>query len=214
LVVFFNSLVVTTAERESPVVTGTAGPEAVAPAQCGSISARSPNVPQRMSADPVLEAFAACYDELLRHVEQRVGNAADAADIVQETYVHMRATERSAVIANPRAFVYRVAANLAIDYLRRRAYRGQFVSAGEPMEEVASSEPSLDRQLAGRERLSALLAAVNELPPRCREVFILSKLHHLDSSEIEQRLNISQTMIRRHLRKALLHCAARLGELE
>jgi RNA polymerase sigma-70 factor (ECF subfamily) len=215
VVTFLNrSLAAAAVEVDVPIEVGTTAPSEYAPPNWTTISARTPEMNKTTSADPILEAFETYYDGLLRYVEQRIGNAADAADIVQETYVHVRATEREAVIANPRAFVYRVASNLSIDYLRRRAYRDQFVAADESMDEVASSDPSLERQLAGRERLDALVAAVNELPGRCREVFILRKLHHLDLNEIEKRLQISQQMIRRHLRKALLHCAARLGELE
>ncbi len=106
---FNSSLVAATAEGDAPIEMGTADPSEYAPTNWAIISARMPEMPRKMPADPVLEAFEASYDGLLRHVEQRIGNAADAADIVQETYVHVRATERDAVISNPRAFVYRVA---------------------------------------------------------------------------------------------------------
>jgi RNA polymerase sigma-70 factor (ECF subfamily) len=211
---FEPQLIAAAAKVDACVPLQSAGPADPAIAQSIAMATDAPERRQGVPADPVLAAFEECYDALLRHVEQRIGNTADAADIVQETYVHVRVTERRTAIANPRAFLYRVATNLAIDYQRRRAYRGQFVSAGEPIDDVASGEPSMERQLAGRERLDALLDAVNELPDRCREVFILCKLYHLDIEEIGQRLRISPTMVRRHLRKALLHCAARLGELE
>ncbi len=136
------------------------------------------------SADPLLDAFEASYEALLRHVEQRIGNPADAADIVQETYVHLRAASREEVLANPEGYIYRVAHNLLIDSIRRRNFRGQYVRSGLLPEEIASGEPSLERQLVDRERLARLLEAVNDLPPRCREVFILRKIHHLGFAEI------------------------------
>ncbi len=170
-----------------------------------------PTVTPRDPADPLLQAFEASYGALLRYVEQRVGNTADAADIVQETYVRLRAANQDEALGNPQAYVYRVASNLLIDTMRRRAFRGQYVRSGTLPEEVASEEPSLERQLVDSERLALLLKAVNSLPTRCREVFILRKIHHLEFAEIERRLGISRTMVDRHLRKALLRCAQAVG---
>ncbi len=53
----------------------------------------------------LLQAFEASYGALLRYVEQRVGNTADAADIVQETYVRLRAANQDEALGNPQAYV-------------------------------------------------------------------------------------------------------------
>jgi RNA polymerase sigma-70 factor (ECF subfamily) len=168
----------------------------------------------RKGADPVLEAFTESYGDLLRHIEQRVGHAADAADIVQEAYIRLQSSRRSEAVGNPKAFIYRVAGNLAIDHLRRRNHRAGIFDRDAVLENVASEEPSVERRAIGYERLARLLDAIADLPPRCREVFMLRKIHHLEFAQIEQRLGISRSMVEQHLQKALLRCAVHLGELD
>ena len=79
-------------------------------------------------------------------------------------------------------------------------------------EEVPDRSPSAETRIDARERLAILAGAVEELPPRCREVFMLRKVEGLDQAEIARRLGISRNMVEKHLRKALLVCAARLKE--
>lgn len=45
--------------------------------------------------------------------------------------------------------------------------------------------------------------AINNLPPRCREVFVLRRFHDLSPDDIAKRLGISRNMVEKHLRSAL-----------
>jgi DNA-directed RNA polymerase specialized sigma24 family protein len=65
---------------------------------------------------PLVAAYADAYDELVGYVRARVGCSATAADIVQETYLRATASPQQDSLANPRAFLYRVAGNLALDH--------------------------------------------------------------------------------------------------
>jgi RNA polymerase sigma factor (sigma-70 family) len=76
--------------------------------------------------------------------------------------------------------------------------------------EPAALAASPERIALARERLALLAAAMDELPPRCREVFVLRQVEQLDQAEIARRLCISRNMVEKHLRKALLHCRARV----
>ena len=162
------------------------------------------------AADPLATPFVTHYDELLAFVRRRVRCPALAADIVQETYVRLASARLSAAVENPRALLYRIAGNLAIDHIRQEQARAKYVTAGPPDETVADTRPSPERTVEGKQRLAALIRAVDDLPPRCRRVFILRKFHGLDQAEIAESLGISRNMVEKHLRNALLHCAMRL----
>lgn len=165
-----------------------------------------------MSAPPsLLGAYESVYEELMGFVRARVGCSATAADIVQETYLRAAASPLGSELKNPRAFLYRVAGNLAVDHIRVERSRARYVVHETVPEDRHPEALSPEKTLEDRQRLLALVRAVEELPPRCREVFILRKFEDLHQAEIAARLGISRNMVEKHLRHALLHCLARLG---
>jgi RNA polymerase sigma factor (sigma-70 family) len=166
----------------------------------------------KLALSPLVAAYANIYGELIGFVRARVRSSAIAADIVQDTYLRATASPHHHTLDNPRAFLYQVAGNLVVDHLRQQRSRGQYLIEATVPEDEHPEMPSPETQLADRQRLQALLVAVDELPPRCKEVFILRKFEDLEPDEIARRLGISRNMIEKHLRHALLHCRRRLDE--
>ncbi|MCQ8127106.1 RNA polymerase sigma factor [Methylomonas rivi] len=147
------------------------------------------------------------YDEELRRVIfRRCGCIDMAADIVQETYQRMLSGGLWQQADNPRALLHRIAANLATDYQRRDAVRDKYVDQTDTLPdwiaEADNTQP--DRILANREHLERLAVIVNQLPPKCRTVFLMRKIDELSHAEIAERLGISRNMVEKHLRNALL----------
>src|SRR5690606_5475397 len=105
-------------------------------------------------------------------------------------------------VANPRAFLYRVAGNLAIDHLRREQARAKYVTSGTVPEATPDATPSAEAALDARQRLALLMRAVDELPPRCRQVFVMRKIDGLSQAAISAALGIGRNMVEKHLRKA------------
>jgi RNA polymerase sigma factor (sigma-70 family) len=147
------------------------------------------------------------YDQELRRVMlRRCGCIETAADIVQETYRRMFAGDLWRQAENPRALLHRIAANLATDIERRHAFRGQFVTADNELDDAAMhASDGIDPEqiTSARQRLDRLVAAVDTLPPKCRTVFVLRKFEELSHAEIAARLGISRNMVEKHLRNAL-----------
>ena len=57
--------------------------------------------------------------------------------------------------------------------------------------------------VSARQDLDVILAAVDELPPKCREVFLMQRNEGLAYAEIASRLGISESMVQKHMSKAL-----------
>jgi RNA polymerase sigma factor (sigma-70 family) len=160
----------------------------------------------------LLMLYQRCYAQLRAFVQKKVGCPTQAADIVQDVYLRLVGGASGVPVVHAQAYLYRVAGNLVVDHLRRESvHRRTFATDGVP-EHVECGSPGAEAQLLARERLEAVVRAVEELPPRCREVFILCKVDGLDQAEVAQRLRISRKMVERHLRKALLHCQERLSQ--
>jgi RNA polymerase sigma-70 factor (ECF subfamily) len=72
--------------------------------------------------------------------------------------------------------------------------------------------PSAERSLLDRERLKRLEAALEELPLRCRQVFVLRRIDGLPPAEVAERLGITVNAVAKHVRIALRHCHARMKD--
>jgi RNA polymerase sigma-70 factor (ECF subfamily) len=68
----------------------------------------------------------------------------------------------------------------------------------------------VERSIEQRERLALLRGAIDELPPRCREVFVLHKLDGLSHADVADRLGISRNMVEKHVIRAMRHFRDRL----
>lgn len=149
--------------------------------------------------------------KLQRFLLRMLGNPTDAADATQETYLRMVAALTRTTVEHPSALLFHIAHNVALRTRNRhRLERGLFADHSEvDLADVVDGFALPERQLIARQELKRLAAAVDELPPRCREVFLLSRFDGLANGEIAVRLSISRNMVEKHIIKALLHCRRR-----
>lgn len=149
---------------------------------------------------------------LIHFILRRVRCAEVANEIIQDTFLRLRGIKSQTLIHNPRAFLYRVTANLVTDYLRHQRRRSAQQAEETDINEVTDPAPSVEEVVAAQKRLERLKRAVAELPPRCREVFILLKIKQYTYAEVERELGISAAMIFKYMNRALAHCRRRLEE--
>lgn len=161
----------------------------------------------RRSADGV------CSDErrgLLAFLRARLGCEQESNDVAQESYLRLVQAMQEGPVGNPRAFLYRVAGNLAIDQLRRRR-RWRTVDADEPaVAEALGLHPSPEAAFLARADLERFAAILDELQPKEREALVLFRIEGCSFAEIGRRMNLSEVMARRYALRALAQCAARL----
>ena len=149
------------------------------------------------------------YEELHRFVFRRTGSASLADDVLQETWIRA-STTGAAMPDNPRAYLFRMAGNLAVDHMRRD-WRPYAPLHQEPAaEDLPSPEPAPDTVVGAREEVAILAAAVRELPEKCRNVFLLYRGRGLTMREIARQLDISEKTVEKHIARAMVHCRARL----
>ncbi|UVT15419.1 MAG: sigma-70 family RNA polymerase sigma factor [Nitrospira sp.] len=149
-------------------------------------------------------------DELTRRLIGIVNSRDTAADLVQETYLRLLGLVNQQAIEHPRAFLFKTAANLAIDHQRKARYRTTINNDGENPIEIVDPTPSAETMVLNRQQIDLLMLAVGELPPKCREVFILHKFKHLSYADVGEQLGISRSTVVKHMVKALDHCKQRV----
>ena len=122
----------------------------------------------------------------------------DAEDLVQEAY--LRALDAPAPVRNPRAFLAQVARRAAADQGRQLAARNAATAEHTRRESLARPVNETDQL--------ALKQAVLALPPKLREVFLLSAFVGLTYAEIANRCGISVDTVQERMTKAQLMCSA------
>ncbi|WP_329559858.1 RNA polymerase subunit sigma-70 [Streptomyces uncialis] len=177
------------------------------------------DVPQAAAApQPDLAARAERHrGELRVHCYRMVGSYSDAEDLVQETLI--RAWRKREQLTDPerlRAWLYRIATRVCLDFLGGPARSREVVTADSVIAEVRWLEPYPDSLLDGaiaRETIElAYLAAIQHLPPRQRAVLILRDVLGFPAEETATALEMSVAAVKSGLQRARATLRTRLPE--
>jgi RNA polymerase sigma-70 factor (ECF subfamily) len=146
---------------------------------------------------------------LLRYFMRRGIAPLDAQDLTQEVFVRLSRRDVLDRVASVEGFLFTIAANVAIDFVRRSKVRSDCPTSGVYDSVNVSEEFSPDRLLEGRQELGRIVAALNEMPERMRNIFILARLENLPRSEIAQRLGVSKSLVEQQIAQAAACLAER-----
>ncbi|MDF3848540.1 sigma-70 family RNA polymerase sigma factor [Achromobacter denitrificans] len=141
-------------------------------------------------------------------LRRRLGCAHDAADLSHDTYERLLRSGRLPEAGQARAFLTQIAKGLVVDLFRRRSLETAYLDALAQLPEAHM--PSAEARALALETLIAVDAALDALPARARQVFILSRFEGLKYSEIAQRLDVSVALVRKHMLRAAQACMAAL----
>jgi RNA polymerase sigma factor (sigma-70 family) len=163
---------------------------------------------------PDVERLVQDEEPLLRaYLRRRLRVGDDVDDYVQEVYARVLATPPSRPVRSWQGMLRRIAANLIIDGARNA--RRQASSAQVRLDddwEVGDDRPSAEASVIARERLSKVIATLEEASPIARSVFLLVRVEGLTHREAAARLGIEPKVASRHVERVLLLISRRLAE--
>lgn len=139
----------------------------------------------------------------------------DVDDVVQESYLRIWKARATQPIKSGKAFLFTVARRLALDLLRRE--RRSPILAVTDLDRlfVLDTTPDASAAAATSEEIDLLVEAVDSLPARCREIFILRRLQGVPQKDIASRLGLSEQTVQvqaaRGLRKVEAYMHSRLN---
>ncbi|WP_207481929.1 RNA polymerase sigma factor [Arenibaculum pallidiluteum] len=158
-------------------------------------------------------SFQEYYGDLLRFLARRTGNRQWAADVAQETYLRLASLqEATPEVGDARAYIFRVAGNLAIDSMRKEARLAARYAEEDAAIHVADPSPLPETILLARERLALLEEALKELPPNARQALLMSRVDGLSFAQIAAELGVSESMVAKYIAQALRACRDRLNQ--
>ncbi len=153
--------------------------------------------------DPsALEALVGRYWEPLVRYAVRLLRSVDVAeDVVQDAFLTVWEERKSwKPVGTPQAYLYRIVRNRALQELRT----GELHARKAP--EVARRRPTVPTPLevtAGRELDRAFQEALDALPDRRREAFVLRRYHRLTLAEVAETMGVSPQTVSNHVSMAV-----------
>ncbi len=128
----------------------------------------------------------------LRHSK----SAADLDDIAQEVFLRMLRYDRSELVVNPQAYLFKIAANVSAEWSTRASQRqphsDEWLAA---LADEGDPETEFEREAQEHD----LKRAIQSLPPRAREILLLHYGEGLTHEMIAKRLSVTRRIVKRDL---------------
>lgn len=146
-------------------------------------------------------------------LQRRLGNAFDAADLVQDTFVRVMLRPGTFDSSNgERSYLATIARGLCIDHWRRRQLEQAWLESQASRSEHLQGSP--EQRALIIETLHEVDAMLLRLPARVRQAFLLAQLDGMPYRLIAVELGVSERMVKKYLAQAFLHCALLEAELD
>lgn len=161
--------------------------------------------------------LAALYQEhrtsLVRFLVRRMKSVEEAEDIAQAAILRMEKLDSGVSLDNPKAYLFQVASNLAIDAIRRKEILHRYLQNESARIEAFShdqDELSPERIVAAKQQLKQIQSALDKLPLKCRQAFLLHRRNGLSYSEIATDMGVSVSSVEKYILQALQQCRSAL----
>jgi len=159
-------------------------------------------------------AYTEIYDRyifaLLNHAYNKTRSREEAKDIVQEVFVTLWARRESLSIDYLAGYLFRSVRNIFLNQVAHQAIQDKFILS---MEKFAASNDIADHLIREKQLMAIIEREIAALPPKMREVFVLSRKEHLSHREIAEKLAISEQTVSKQVTNALKILRVKLGVL-
>ncbi len=154
-------------------------------------------------AEQILPHEAALRAWLVRRLHGRMAMGLEVDDVVQEAYAALVALEDTTHVRNPRAYLFTVARSVILQHVRRANIVSIEVVAEMDRFDHPGDERSPDRYAEASEELRRVGRLIARLPGKCRQAFMLRKVHGLSQRQIAARMGISESTVEKHIGKGV-----------
>lgn len=176
---------------------------------------------EKVAFDDLGETDASRCEHLMRrygpalrgYFASRLRNPADVDDLVQEVFVQLLRRTSEAPIQNAQHYLFQMASNVLCDHGRKQKVRHQDQhDSFDEMVHDLHTDISPERIVMGRETMQQVIAALEGLSPRTRDIFILRGVRQLKHEQVSHMLGVSTRVIHEHMAKAIQHLTKVFGE--
>jgi RNA polymerase sigma factor (sigma-70 family) len=159
------------------------------------------NAPASEHRERIERLFREHHEDLIRFLRARFP-VQEAREAAQEAFARLLSLD-SGAISYLRAFLFKSAANIGVDGRTRSELPLLMFSE---MADTLSPE----RRVSSEQALQQLQRAIEEMPSKCQQAFVMHQVEGMDFPEIAAHMQLGESMVRKYVAKGLLHCRARL----
>lgn len=140
-------------------------------------------------------------------LRKKLGCAEQAADIAQDTFVRILTAHGALLgVKEPRAYLTTTAKHVLIDRARRARIEETYLHELSLIAELMDGAPPPESILMALEALDQFSRALQHLPPKGAQAFLLHYMEQQSQAEVAAQLAISVRMVQKYLAQALLSC--------
>ncbi len=161
---------------------------------------------RKIAAEEASALVHACR-ELVRRRRSKSFYSPDAEDIEQEACVRALDAIEPGKVHDPFRYLMRIVRNLFVDHHRRERRGSLIVRSLYAVDANKADSINPERIVAGRQDLQRAIDAIEMLPPRCHEAFVLHRFHNLSYPAIARRMGVSTGTVEKHIAEAMVRIA-------
>lgn len=132
------------------------------------------------------QAFDLYYPRLCFFADKMLHDFDLSRSVVQQVFVELWIKRERLVVQSLQSYLYQAVKNSALDVLKHKKVEHQYLQSLEKAEFAELNDQIVEAELADR-----INRAIQNLPEKCREIFILCRFDELKYAEIAERLGIS-----------------------
>ncbi len=139
-------------------------------------------------------------------LQSRFREETDLDDVLQEAYLRVLRAQAETPLQSPKAFLFAIARNIALDRLRHRTVVRTEPLVQNEQWDVLFDDDDVAETVCRNQELELLTQAIQALPDRCRQVFTLRKVYGMSQPDIAQKLGISASTVSAQMTIGLNKC--------
>jgi RNA polymerase sigma-70 factor (ECF subfamily) len=132
-----------------------------------------------------------------------MGRGQDIDDVIQEAYCRLAAMDDVTHVGNGRAYLFQTTRNIVLEQVRRsKIVRIDNLSDMGSLN-IVDGTPPMDRVVSGARELQRVEQLIERLPGKCRQVFVLRRIHGVSQREIARMLGLTQATVEKQAARGL-----------
>jgi len=154
----------------------------------------------------VYDVYITCERSLKRFLGRFLYRKEDIDDMAQEAFLRAYKATQGRDIEFPKAYLFRVAKNLALKELGRKSKQMTDYLEESLIEDDVNASDLLEEHLVAEQKIHLYFDAIAELPPQCRRVFLMRKVQALPHRAIADELGITKSAVEKHIAIGVARC--------
>jgi RNA polymerase sigma factor (sigma-70 family) len=143
---------------------------------------------------------------LVSFLRAKLNNDQEAREVAQEAYVKLLQLETPGVVSFLQAYLFKIAANIAIDRVRHQMVGDRLARDEALLFDEIDETASPERKVLAQEELHRISDAMQVLPEKCRQAFALHVLLEWPLNEVAREMKLSTRMIHYYIVRGLKVC--------